>query len=85
LPIETLTDARVPSAAPPKAGILELWDGKTSGLCFRVMKSGLRPTSINGHWEQAGPSMQPVEQDASDPLGYMSVLRASWCRCQAAV
>jgi integrase len=42
LPIETLTDARVRSAAPPKAGILELWDGKTSGLCFRVMKSGIR-------------------------------------------
>jgi Arm DNA-binding domain len=42
LPIETLTDARVRSAAPPKTGILELWDGKTSGLCFRVMKSGFR-------------------------------------------
>jgi integrase len=42
LPIETLTDARVRSAAPPKTGILELWDGKTSGLCFRVMKSGVR-------------------------------------------
>ena len=41
LPIETLTDARVRSAAPPKTGILELWDGKTSGLCFRVMKSGV--------------------------------------------
>lgn len=39
---ETLTDARVRSAAPPKAGILEIWDGKTSGLCFRVMKSGVR-------------------------------------------
>jgi integrase len=42
LPVETLTDARVRSAAPPKTGILELWDGKTSGLCFRVMKSGVR-------------------------------------------
>jgi integrase len=42
LPIETLTDARIRSAAPPKTGILELWDGKTSGLCFRVMKSGVR-------------------------------------------
>jgi integrase len=42
LPIETLTDARVRSAAPLEAGILELWDGKTSGLCFRVMKSGVR-------------------------------------------
>jgi integrase len=42
LPIETLTDARVRSAAPPSTGILELWDGKTSGLCFRVMKSGMR-------------------------------------------
>lgn len=40
--IENLTDARVRSAAPPKAGILEIWDGKTSGLCFRVMKSGVR-------------------------------------------
>ena len=42
MPVETLTDARVRSAAPPKTGILELWDGKTSGLCFRVMKSGVR-------------------------------------------
>ena len=42
MPTETLTDARVRSAAPPKTGILELWDGKTSGLCFRVMKSGVR-------------------------------------------
>ncbi|UPT91428.1 integrase arm-type DNA-binding domain-containing protein [Bradyrhizobium barranii subsp. apii] len=42
MPVETLTDARVRSAAPPKKGILELWDGKTSGLCFRVMKSGVR-------------------------------------------
>ena len=42
MPIETLTDARVRSAAPPETGILELWDGKTSGLCFRVMKSGVR-------------------------------------------
>jgi integrase len=42
LPLETLTDARVRSAAPPEMGILELWDGKTSGLCFRVMKSGVR-------------------------------------------
>ena len=39
---ETLTDARVRTAAPPEAGILEIWDGKTSGLCFRVMKSGVR-------------------------------------------
>jgi integrase len=42
LPVETLTDARIRSAAPPETGILELWDGKTSGLCFRVMKSGVR-------------------------------------------
>jgi hypothetical protein len=42
LPVETLTAARVRSAAPPAAGIFELWDGKTSGLCFRVMKSGVR-------------------------------------------
>ena len=42
MPIETLTNVRVRSAAPPKKGILELWDGKTSGLCFRVMKSGVR-------------------------------------------
>jgi integrase len=42
LPLETLTDARVRSAAPPETGIFELWDGKTSGLCFRVMKSGVR-------------------------------------------
>ncbi|MBR0749113.1 integrase arm-type DNA-binding domain-containing protein [Bradyrhizobium japonicum] len=39
---ETLTDARVRTAAPPSAGILEIWDGKTAGLCFRVMKSGVR-------------------------------------------
>jgi integrase len=42
LPVEILTDARIRSATPPEAGILELWDGKTSGLCFRVMKSGVR-------------------------------------------
>jgi integrase len=42
LPSETLTDVRVRSVAPPKKGILELWDGKASGLCFRVMKSGVR-------------------------------------------
>jgi integrase len=42
LPVESLTDARVRNAVPPKTGILELWDGKTSGLCFRVMKSGIR-------------------------------------------
>jgi Arm DNA-binding domain len=42
LPTEILTDARVRSAAPLEKGILELWDGKTSGLCFRVMKSGVR-------------------------------------------
>jgi integrase len=42
LPIEHLTDVRVRSAAPPQTGILELWDRKTSGLCFRLMKSGVR-------------------------------------------
>ena len=42
MPTETLTDARVRSAGPPKTGILELWDGQTSGLCFPVMKSGVR-------------------------------------------
>ena len=42
MPTETLTDARIRIAAPPQTGILELWDGKTSGLCFRVMKSGVR-------------------------------------------
>ena len=42
MPIENLTDARVRSAAPPKKGILELWDRRTPGLCFRVMKSGVR-------------------------------------------
>jgi len=42
LPLENLTDVRVRSATPPKQGILELWDSKTSGLCFRVMKSGVR-------------------------------------------
>ena len=42
MPTETLTDIRVRSAAPPQTGILELWDVKTSGLCFRVMKSGVR-------------------------------------------
>ena len=42
MPIENLTDVRVRSAAPLEKGILELWDGKTSGLCFRVMKSGVR-------------------------------------------
>ena len=39
---ETLTDSRVRTAPPPEDGILEIWDGKTSGLCFRVMKSGVR-------------------------------------------
>jgi integrase len=42
LPVETLTDARIRSAPPPKTGIVELWDSKTSGLCLRVMKSGIR-------------------------------------------
>ena len=46
MPTELLTDARLRDAAPPAAGILELWDTKTSGLCFRVMKSGVRSWSF---------------------------------------
>jgi len=46
LPTELLTDARLRAAAPPPAGILELWDTKTSGLCFRVMPSGVRSWSF---------------------------------------
>ena len=42
MPVETLTDARIRSVTPPERGIRELWDIKTSGLCFRVMKSGVR-------------------------------------------
>jgi integrase len=42
LPIETLTDARVRGAALPKTGRLELWDSKTSGLCFRVTAAGVK-------------------------------------------
>ena len=46
MPIETLTDARVRSATPPKTGRLELWDAKTSGLCFRVTTAGVRSFSF---------------------------------------
>ncbi len=42
MPIETLTDARVRAARKPETGILELWDSKTGGLCFRVRKSGIK-------------------------------------------
>lgn len=45
MPIEALTDARVRGAKPPGAGILELWDTKCSGLCLRVMASGVRSWS----------------------------------------
>jgi integrase len=37
-----LTDARIRSAAPPKTGRLELWDAKTTGLCFRLTTAGVR-------------------------------------------
>ena len=42
MPIETLTDARVRSAAPPQAGRLELWDSQNLGAllsCHDVRRS----------------------------------------------
>ena len=46
MPTELLTDARLRTVVPPTAGIFELWDTKTSGLCFRVMPSGVRSWSF---------------------------------------